>query len=277
LSTLHFAAKGLAPAKEKPLHCYHNSIAKNHPIYANEVAPYAHHLPRSALAGILVVASYGMVDWHALRYHLRATHFDAAIVVATAIGALAISVEFCVRVGVLMSFMLTVPRAGRMTMTQFVVSSAPSHTHKRLSTASTCDRMLIFGLEGELFFWAAAALERHLETMEAAVTANTQVIVLRLMRSRNPDAVALSLLEDFLDRMKARNVLVLMCGVRPELYKVLVNTGMIERSGEQVFLEEDVRQTSTMRAIQYAYSIIGDPCSACPRTGAVLPGTDGVG
>ena len=230
-------------------------------------APYAYHLPRATLAGILVVVSYGMVDWHALRYHLRATHFDAAIVVATAVAALAISVEFCVLVGVLMSFMLTVPRAGRMMMTQFVVSSAHGHTHERLPEDYTCDRILIFGLEGELFFGATDALERHLETMEAAVTENTQVIVLRLKRSRNPDAVALSLLEDFLERMKARNILVLLCGVRPELYHVLENTGMIERSGEQVFREEGVRQTSTMRAIQYAYSIIGEPCSACPRIG----------
>jgi len=228
-------------------------------------APYAHHLPRSALAGILVVASYGMVDWHALRYHLRATQFDAAIVVATAVGALAISVEFCVLLGVFMSFMLTVPRAGRMMMTQFVVSSAHGHTHERLPDDHTCDRILIFGLEGELFFGATAALERHLETMEAEVTDNTRVLVLRLKRSRNPDAVALSLLENFLERMKARNVLVLLCGVRPQLYRVLVNTGMIERSGKQVFREERVRETSTMRAIQYAYSIIGEPCSVCPR------------
>ena len=92
-----------------------------------------------------------------------------------------------------MSFMLTVPRAGRMMMTQFVVSSAHGHTHERLPEDYTCDRILIFGLEGELFFGATAALERHLETMEAAVTDNTQVMVLRLKRSRNPDAVALSL------------------------------------------------------------------------------------
>jgi SulP family sulfate permease len=164
-----------------------------------------------------------------------------------------------------MSFMLTVPRAGRMMMTQFVVSSAHGHTHERLPDDYTCDRILIFGLEGELFFGATAALERHLETMEAAVTDNTRVLVLRLKRSRNPDAVALSLLENFLERMKARNVLVLLCGVRPQLYRVLVNTGMIERSGEQVFREERVRETSTMRAIQYAYSIIGEPCSVCPR------------
>lgn len=231
-------------------------------------APYAYHLPRSALAGLLLVASYGMVDWHALWHHLRATRFDAAIVVTTAVGALAISVEFCVLLGVLMSFMLTVPRAGRMMLTQFVVSSAHGHTHERLPEDHGCDRILIFGLDGELFFGATAALERHFETMENAVTANTRVIVLRLKRSRNPDAVALTMLEHFLDRMKDRGVLVLLSGVRNELYDVLENTGIIARAGEQVFREEQVRQTSTMRAIQYAYSIIGQTCAECPRNEA---------
>jgi sulfate permease, SulP family len=157
-----------------------------------------------------------------------------------------------------------------MMLTQFVASSAHGSTHgsthERLPEDYTCDRILIFGLEGELFFGANDALERHLETMAAAVTDNTEVIVLRLKCSRNPDAVALSMLENVLDRMQARNVLVLLARVRLELHNVLVNTGMIERSGEQVFREEEVRQTSIIRAIQYAYSIIGESCSACPRT-----------
>ena len=75
-------------------------------------APLAQYLPRATLAGILLVISYGLVDWKALAYHWRATKFDAAIVFATAFCAMAISVEFCVMVGVLMSFMLTVPRVG---------------------------------------------------------------------------------------------------------------------------------------------------------------------
>jgi len=168
----------------------------------------------------------------------------------------------------LMSFMLTVPRAGRMMLTQFVVSSAHGHTHERLPEDHSCDRILIFGLDGELFFGATATLEKHFESMENALTDNTEVIVLRLKRSRNPDAVALTMLEDFLDRMKERGVLVLLCGVRNELYNVLENTGIIARAGEQVFREEQVRQTSTMRAIQYAYSIIRQPCADCPRTRA---------
>ena len=81
-------------------------------------APYAQYLPKATLAGILLVASYGMVDWKSLAYHWHATRFDAAIVGVTAFSAVAISVEFCVMIGVLMSFMLTVPRAGRMLLSR---------------------------------------------------------------------------------------------------------------------------------------------------------------
>src|SRR5262249_42710154 len=86
------------------------------------LAPYARFIPRAALAGILMVSAWHMVERRALLYHLRATRFDAAIVLATAISAIAISVEFCVLIGVLMSFLLAVPRAGRMLLTEFVVS-----------------------------------------------------------------------------------------------------------------------------------------------------------
>lgn len=230
------------------------------------VAPYLRYLPRSALAGILLVVSYGMVDWHALRYHLRATRFDASIVITTAVCALAISIEFCVLLGVLMSFMLSVPRAGRMSLTEFVVSTAQGHVHQRLAEDHGCDRILIYGLEGEMFFGASAALERHFETIQAAVTENTRVLVLRLKRARNPDAVALTLLEHFVDHIKDHDIHVLMCGVTPALYNVLENTGIIDRFGEQVFREQLVRQSSTMRAVQHAYTLIDQPCPTWPRT-----------
>ena len=69
-------------------------------------APYARYIPRAALAGILMVSAWKMVDWRALAYHLRATRFDAAIVGGTAFSAVSISIEFCVLIGVFMSFLL---------------------------------------------------------------------------------------------------------------------------------------------------------------------------
>jgi SulP family sulfate permease len=227
-------------------------------------APYARYIPRAALAGILMVSAYKMVDWRALAYHVRATRFDTAIVAVTAFSALAISVEFCVLMGVFLSFMLTVPRAGRMLLTEFVIDEH-SRIHERLPEDRPCPRILLFGLEGELFFGASGALERHFGEIEGRVDGETRVVILRMKRAHNPDAVALTLLEGFLDRMQARGVHVLMCGVREHLHVVLQRTGVAARMRDPIFLEQRVRQTSTLLAIEHAYQILDAKCSVCPR------------
>ncbi len=227
-------------------------------------APYARLIPRAALAGILILSAWKMVDWHRLRYHLEATRFDRAIVGATAFSAVAISIEFCVLIGVMMSFLLAVPRAGRMLLTEFAITPE-GRIHERLPEDEACGHILIFGLEGEMFFGATAALEQHFAAIGARVTPETQVVVLRVKRARSPDAVGLALLEGFLESLKARGVHVLLCGVRPEFAAKMRKTGLIERLGERVFLEQPVRQTSTLLAIRHAYRILSARCAHCPR------------
>jgi SulP family sulfate permease len=228
------------------------------------LAPYARFVPRAALAGILMVSAWKMVDRHALLYHLRATRFDAAIVGVTAVSAVAISIEFCVLIGVFLSFLLAVPRAGRMLLTEFVVAPGGA-IHERLPEDRPCPRILIFGLEGEMFFGSTAALDAHFASIEERVEEGTQVVVLRLKRARSPDAVGLTLLEGFLDRLHARGVHGLLCGVRPDLADRLRRSGLADRLGERMFLEQPVRQTSTMLAIRHAYHLITSLCPTCPR------------
>ena len=237
-------------------------------------APYARFIPRAALAGILMVSAWRMIDWRALSYHLRTTRFDAAIVAATAISAVAISIEFCVLIGVLMSFLLTVPRAGRMLLTEFVLTP-DGGLHERLPDDVPCPRILVFGLEGEMFFGATAALEAHFASIEERIGPDTSVVVLRLKRARSPDAVGLALLDDFLLRVKARDIHVLLCGVRSEFAEMLDRTGISAHLGERLFLEQPVRQTSTLLAIRHAYELVGsDTCSACPRRGGRASGSE---
>jgi SulP family sulfate permease len=194
-------------------------------------APYARFIPRGALAGILIVSAWHMIDWPTLRYHLRATRFDRVIVWVTAISAVAISVEFCVLVGVFLSFLLVVPRVGHTLLTEFVVTGEGG-VHERLPEDPACPKILIFGIEGELFFGAAQSLERHLASIEQRIEPDTRVVVLRMKRARNPDAVCLHLLGDFLDRVRGRNVDVILCGVRAELMETLERTGLAARIGK---------------------------------------------
>jgi len=233
-------------------------------------APYARFIPRAALAGILMISAYKMIDWHALAYHFRTTRFDAAIVAVTALSAVVISVEFCVLIGIFLSCLLTVPRTGRMLLTEFTITR-DAGIHERLHEDAACDRILVFGLEGEMFFGAASALETHFATIEASVGPHTSVLVLRVKRARNPDAVGMTLLEAFLDRMKARGVHVLLCGVRTEFAEKMERTGLTKHLGERIFLEQAVRRTSTVLAMRRAYELIDRPCAICPRRGGARP------
>jgi SulP family sulfate permease len=222
-------------------------------------APYARSIPHSSMAGILMVTSWYMVDWKRLMYHVRASRFDAVVVAATALAAIAISVEFCVLVGVFMSFLLTVPRAGRMLFTEFIVCSDGIIRERPVGERPSA-QLLIFGFEGEMFFGAAGALEAHFETIEGRITGDTKVVVLRLKRVRNPDAVGMHLLDEHIQRIEARGVHVLLVGVRVDLEDALVRTGIAGRlPPKHIFREQPVRHTSTQMGVQYAYELIGAP------------------
>ena len=51
------------------------------------LAPFAQFIPKAALAGVLMVTATRMIDVAGIKYHCRATRFDAVIVAATALSA----------------------------------------------------------------------------------------------------------------------------------------------------------------------------------------------
>ncbi len=223
------------------------------------LAPYARYIPRSALAGLLMLTAARMVNLKDLKYHVRASRFDAVIVTTTAVAAFAISIEFCVLIGVIMSFLLAVPRAGNLLLTEFV-AAGDDHVRERLEADQPPAQVLVFGLEGELFFGSSVSLEHHLETIEGRVTPQTRVVLLRMKRVRNPDAVGLAAVAGVVERLHGRGVQVLLCGVRPELRASLERSGMLAQlHADHVFLERPVRQTSTQEAMRFARQLCARP------------------
>ncbi len=241
-------------------------------------APYAYYIPRSGLAGILILSAWRLVDRSDLAYHLKTTSFDRWIVLSTAIAAVAISIEFCVMIGVFLSFVLYVPQAARIHLTELTL--APDRVvRERISTDFVCTRIRLYSLEGELFFGAAPDLEDHLEAIFEGARNGARVVVLRLKRARNADAVCLRVLDQFIARMQAENVDVLLCGVRPDLMSVIKSSGLIRQLGRDrvfVFEETGAVWSSTLEAVRFAYEIIGNNvCESCPRKGSPLEDKQG--
>ncbi|MCE9545028.1 MAG: SulP family inorganic anion transporter [Planctomycetia bacterium] len=241
-------------------------------------APYAFYIPKAGLAGILMISAGRLVNWRELKYYLRTTRFDAWIVALTAISAVVVSVEFCVLIGVFLSFLFYVPRAARVFLTQLTLT--PERTvRERVASDPPCGRIRIYSLEGELFFGASPELEQHLDLISEDVAGGMRVLVLRMKRVRNPDAVCLEILDRFVARMRDAQVCVVLCGVRNDLMKGLRDSGLVERIGPDhvfVFQETGAVWSSTLEALRFAYEYLGDDvCDTCPRHGTSLNEKEG--
>ena len=221
--------------------------------------PYARFIPKSALAGLLFITAARLIDWRRLAYALRASRFDAGLVLVTAFSAIFISVDESILIGVGLSILMFVPRAARLSMRELVVT--PERViRERQPNDPRLTPVLIYDFEGELFFGAAPELERYLETLrQEAVRMEAKYLVLRLRRTRNPDMVAIEHLEHFLHAAEKIGITVLLAGVRPDLVKILHNLRFEDwLPADRYYPEENERYSATLRAVRHAYQHLGE-------------------
>jgi SulP family sulfate permease len=220
-------------------------------------APLARYIPRAALAGLLVVTAARLVDWNRLHYAMRASRYDAGLVVLTAVAAVFISVEFSILIGVALSILLFVPRAARLRVSELVVTTKQV-LRERLPSDPPCPEMLLYNLEGELFFGAAPELDRFFDAVKLRISKEgTRVVVLRFKRTRNPDMVCLERLQHFLQEVERERIIVLLCGVRPDLAKGLCNLRFTDWfPADRIFPEGGETPSATLKAVSYAYELL---------------------
>ena len=219
--------------------------------------PYARFIPTPVLAGLLFITAARLIDWKRLGYAIRASKFDAALVLITAFTAIFISVEDSILVGVAASIILFVPRAARPGIRELVVT--PERVvRERLLDDSRETSLLIYDLEGEAFFGAAPELHKYFaKILDETTRTGIKYVVLRLRRIRNPDAVAVEHLEQLLHDAEKQGVTVLLAGLRPEFVKILDNVGLTNWFVKgHIFPEEQQTFSATLRAVRYAYKLI---------------------
>jgi len=229
------------------------------------LAPYARFIPKAALAGLLMVTAARLIDWKRIGYAFRASRYDAGLVLITAFSSIAISVEFSILIGVAVSILLFVPRASRLRGQELVVTKERM-VRERIPSDPPCNAVIIYDLEGEIFFGSAIELERCFDWLkQRSRDAGIDYIVLRLKRTRNPDAVFFEHLEHFLHEMLPAGRTVLLCGVRPEVAGPMASLHFDNWLPEgSVFLEEEELYSSTIKAVRRAYELLkSNSCDHC--------------
>lgn len=163
-------------------------------------APLLRYIPQAALAGLLLVTAVRLVDFHRLVYAIKASRYDAGLVIITALVGVAVNLDTAVLVGVVLSILLFVPRAAKLKAAELVVTDEGVIRERTPQDRPTgAGAPVIYDLEGELFFGAAPELDRYLEALHTRIRdEHLKVVILRLKRVRHPDVVCIERLEHFI-------------------------------------------------------------------------------
>lgn len=131
------------------------------------VAPYAIYLPYAAMAGILMLVAWGLVDFHHIQKILKTSGNEAAVLLLTFVSTLFLELEFAIMVGVMMSLGVYLMRTSRPKIYSRIPNPADSK-RKFISDAHLpeCPQLKIIRIDGSLFFGAVSYVAEVLKRYE---------------------------------------------------------------------------------------------------------------
>jgi len=131
------------------------------------VAPLAAYLPKAAMAGVLLLVAWGLIDGHHIRKILRASRSEAMVMSVTFLSALLLDLEFAILLGVGLSLITYLNRTSRPHLEERVPD--PSLPKRRFNDARhlpQCPRLRMVRVDGSLFFGAVNHVAERLRKME---------------------------------------------------------------------------------------------------------------
>jgi SulP family sulfate permease len=198
------------------------------------VAPAAAHLPLPVIAGLLVLAGWGLVDLGQMRLYLRASKQEAAVLGVTLVTTLVAPLEYSVLVGVIASLVVYLNRTSRPMMRSLVPD--PRHSARKFAEAreglAECPQLKIASVEGSIYFGAVDHVELHFATLRER--AGEQRHLLLVARNINfVDVAGAQVLVREAHHRRSSGGRLYLQGLRAPVEDVLRNGGFVGEIGTE--------------------------------------------
>lgn len=130
------------------------------------VAPLAAYLPIAAMAGILFLVAWGLIDFKHIKIIVKTSRAETAVLVTTFLSTLFLNLEFAIYVGVILSLVLYLKRTSRPRIVTRVPD--PKSDKRSLITDShlpECPQLKIIRIDGSAFFGAVNYIQETLQNI----------------------------------------------------------------------------------------------------------------
>ncbi|MDH5609345.1 MAG: SulP family inorganic anion transporter [Cyclobacteriaceae bacterium] len=132
------------------------------------VAPLAAYLPIPAMAGIIVLVAYNLVDFHHIKKIVRTSKRESTVLFITLIATLVLELEYAIYLGVFFSLVFYLQRTAQPRFVR--LAPDPSHKYRMFLNVEkeklpVCPQLMIVRIEGSLYFGAIEHVKQQLDEL----------------------------------------------------------------------------------------------------------------
>ncbi|MGR8947666.1 MAG: SulP family inorganic anion transporter, partial [Gammaproteobacteria bacterium] len=224
------------------------------------VGPYLAYIPMSAVAGILFLVAWKLIDVHHIKKILRASRNEAIVMSLTFLSAIFVDLEFAILLGVLMSLFFFLLDATRPR----IYSRVPDPNSERRNfvtdpTLPECPQIKIVRVDGSFFFGAVHHLQKmfHIFSLRQADQHHLLLIAFAINRI---DVSGAEFLAQEAQRRKSE-------GGQLYLYRPKTQvTELLKRGGyDELIPEENIFRSKNAAIARMVSNVDHNICRTCEK------------
>ncbi|OHC62504.1 MAG: hypothetical protein A2045_11325 [Rhodocyclales bacterium GWA2_65_20] len=235
------------------------------------VAPLAAFLPNAAMAGILFLVAWGLIDFHHIKHIWHTSKIESAILAATLIGTL-FNLEAGIFLGVFLSLVTYLHRSSKPEIVPVVPAPEEGAYHFiRAKGRPECPQLRIVRINGSVYFGAASYVQQALQQIDEDNPRQKSVLIAASSLNTIDIAGAEVLTQEARRRRRLGGGLYFYRLNKPN-YEFLGQGGYTRDIGEAAFFPVMTDVTSALY-----WTLDPDICRTCktrifkPCTGKLLP------
>ena len=132
------------------------------------VAPLAVYLPIGAMAGVILLVAYNLIDFKQIKHVVVSSTSETSILLTTMLSTLFLELEFAIYLGVLLSLVIFLGRTSYPEIVSLAPGFDPVYKKKHLVDTSTrplreCPNLKIIRFDMSIYFGSLNHLQRELQ------------------------------------------------------------------------------------------------------------------
>ena len=204
------------------------------------VAPLIAYLPLAAMAGIILLVAYNLVDFKNIRKTFKYSKSESVIFTATFLATLLFELEFAIYLGVLLSLMLFIAKTSTPDVHTLAFATPPGEGDRRLQSIRKaplvqCPQLKIIRIDMSIYFGSI----NHIQKQLSRIVDNQRIYHILIVAS-GVNFIDLAGIEALLNenkRLKAKNGSLYFVAVKSTAFEFMEKVNFVNEIGRDNFFD----------------------------------------